>query len=174
MSSAARASRTSPSASARTARRAAQARVTDPEARHYAAFLRALGLDLAPGSDLASTPARVTELLVDWTRASREPVPPVSFVRELVVHGLCEHHLVPFSGHLDLAMLPGARLVGFDAFARLVGHLAREPQLQERMTVEIAEVVHDQGLELRGEPCCHAEIRREAMALLDTSPCRGP
>lgn len=62
----------------------------------------------------------------------------------------CEHHLLPFSGHVHLAYLPGHdRIVGLSKLARVVGVLSKRMQVQERLTVEVAEAISG-GLEAAG------------------------
>ena len=58
---------------------------------------------------------------------------------------MCEHHLVPFFGEVNIAYLPEAgRVAGFSKFAKLVELLSHQPQLQERLTAQIAaSVTHD-------------------------------
>jgi GTP cyclohydrolase IA len=72
-------------------------------------------------------------------------------VRDIPFTSLCEHHLVPFVGHVHVAYLPGpeGRITGLSKLARLVEGFARRLQVQERMTVEIADAL-DKELEPRG------------------------
>ena len=64
-------------------------------------------------------------------------------VRDLAVYSTCEHHLVPFHGVAHVGYIPGAhgRVTGLSKLARLVDVFARRPQLQERMTTQIAEAL---------------------------------
>jgi GTP cyclohydrolase I len=64
-------------------------------------------------------------------------------VRDIPFTSLCEHHLVPFMGHAHVAYLPGddGRITGLSKLARLVEGYARRLQVQERMTVEIADAL---------------------------------
>jgi GTP cyclohydrolase I len=52
---------------------------------------------------------------------------------------MCVHHLVPFFGHARIAYLPGDRIIGISGLARLLDLYARRPQLQERITAQIAD-----------------------------------
>ena len=60
---------------------------------------------------------------------------------ELPFHSLCAHHLLPFFGDVSIAYMPDGRVGGLGGFARLVEHQARQPQLQERMTTQIADAI---------------------------------
>lgn len=60
-------------------------------------------------------------------------------VRDLEFHSLCVHHFVPFFGRAHVAYLPGDRIIGISGIARLLDHYARRPQLQERITTQIAD-----------------------------------
>ena len=60
-------------------------------------------------------------------------------VRDLEFHSLCVHHFVPFFGHAHVAYLPGQRIVGVSGPARLLDFYARRPQLQERISQQIAD-----------------------------------
>jgi GTP cyclohydrolase I len=70
--------------------------------------------------------------------------------RELVVlqdipfASVCEHHLLPFTGHVHIGYIPNGRVVGLSKLARLVDGYARRPQIQERMTSEIADAIVDE------------------------------
>jgi GTP cyclohydrolase I len=63
----------------------------------------------------------------------------VVVVRDLPFHSLCVHHFVPFFGRAHVAYLPGSRIVGISGAARLLAYYARRPQLQERLTTQIAD-----------------------------------
>ncbi|HAU37419.1 MAG TPA: GTP cyclohydrolase I FolE, partial [Phycisphaerales bacterium] len=54
---------------------------------------------------------------------------------------MCEHHLLPFMGHAHVAYIPRGKVVGLSKLARIVEAFARRPQLQERLTLQIAEML---------------------------------
>jgi GTP cyclohydrolase I len=60
-------------------------------------------------------------------------------VKEIPVHSVCEHHLLPFLGVAHVGYLPGERIVGLSKLARLVELFARRPQVQERLTQQVAD-----------------------------------
>lgn len=62
-------------------------------------------------------------------------------VRDLEFYSLCEHHLLPFFGRAHIAYLPDRSILGLSKFARIVDMFARRLQVQERLTVEIADAV---------------------------------
>ena len=66
-------------------------------------------------------------------------------VRDIELYSTCEHHLVPFHGSAHVAYIPGAdgRVVGLSKLARLVDVYARRPQVQERLTTQIADALED-------------------------------
>ena len=141
-------------------RRAAEKAVRD--------LLEALGRDVAdPG--LRETPRRVAaaygELLTHepvsmTTFANDEGYDELVVVREIPFHSLCMHHLLPFHGVAHVAYLPGDRIIGLSKLARVVELFARDLQVQERLTMQIAEClqVHLQpkgvGVVIEAEHLC--------------------
>ena len=110
------------------------------------ALLRALGRD--PDSEhLRETPARVAaayaELIVPHefdltTFPNDEGYDELVIARDIPVHSLCEHHLLPFQGVAHVAYLPGSRILGLSKLARVVELFARDLQVQERLTGQVA------------------------------------
>jgi len=70
-------------------------------------------------------------------------------LRDIPFNSMCEHHLMPFEGKAHIAYIPGGRVLGLSKLARIVDAYARRPQLQERLTSQIADLlaqkVHVQG-----------------------------
>jgi GTP cyclohydrolase I len=109
-------------------------------------LLVALGRDVAdPG--LRETPRRVAaayaELLTPepfslTTFPNEEGYDELVVVRDIPFHSLCMHHLLPFHGVAHVAYLPGERIVGLSKLARVVELFARDLQLQERLTMQVA------------------------------------
>ena len=127
-----------------------------------AEILAAIGEDpLRPG--LVSTPSRVADayeeffagLDEDPAEQLGEGVPleghdaETVLLRDIAFRSICEHHLLPFVGVAHVAYLPNERVVGLGRIPRVVETLASRPQLQERLTEEIADTLQD-GLEARG------------------------
>jgi len=75
--------------------------------------------------------------------------PELVIVRDLDFRSVCEHHLLPFVGRAHLAYLPSDRVVGLGRLPRMVDILASRPQIQERLTDQIADALM-QGLAARG------------------------
>src|SRR5438874_12057893 len=73
-----------------------------------------------------------------------EPYDEVVLLRDIEFHSLCEHHLLPFTGRAHVAYLPDGRVVGLSKLARLVDGYARRPQVQERLTTQIADALMDE------------------------------
>ena len=121
----------------------------DPVALERAAgdLLRALGADLDDES-LRETPRRMAAAFRELLRP--EPFEATTFpndgaydelvlVRDIAFHSLCEHHLMPFFGVAHVGYLPGERIVGLSKLARVVEHFARDLQVQERLTTQVAD-----------------------------------
>src|SRR2546421_9884074 len=68
----------------------------------------------------------------------------VVLLRDIEFHSLCEHHLLPFTGRAHVAYLPDGKVVGLSKLARLVEGYARRPQVQERLTTQIADALMDE------------------------------
>ena len=62
-------------------------------------------------------------------------------VRDIPFYSMCEHHLIPFYGTAHVAYLPAGRVTGLSKLARLVDGFARRPQMQERLTTQIADAL---------------------------------
>jgi len=81
-------------------------------------------------------------------------------VKNIKIYSLCEHHLLPFVGVAHVAYLPDKRIVGLSKIARLVDIYARRLQVQERMTMQIAETIQEAlqprgvGVVIRAEHLC--------------------
>src|SRR4029453_7509816 len=120
-------------------------------------LLHALGADLTD-EGVRETPRRMvaaySELLTP------QPFNPTTFpndegydelivVRAIPFHSLCMHHLLPFHGVAHIGYLPGDRLIGLSKLGRVVEHFARDLQLQERLTSQVADWLGD-GLAPKG------------------------
>ena len=121
---------------------------------------------LAVGEDpdregLRDTPARVARMYAelfgglheDPRRHLRkfftETCDEVVLVRDISFDSMCEHHLLPFMGKAHIGYLPDGRVVGLSKLARVVEQVARRPQVQERMTEQIADLLVEE-LHARG------------------------
>jgi len=71
-----------------------------------------------------------------------EGVRDLIIIRDLPVASLCEHHLLPFTGKAHVGYVPNGWVAGFSELVRVVEGYSRRPQLQERLTAQIAEAVH--------------------------------
>lgn len=114
-------------------------------------LLGALGQD--PSSEhLRDTPRRVAasyaELLTPrefslTTFPNDEGYDELVVARDIPLHSLCEHHLLPFSGVAHVGYLPGERILGLSKLARVVEMFARRLQVQERLTKQVAGWLED-------------------------------
>jgi GTP cyclohydrolase I len=110
---------------------------------------------------LQETPARVARMYAEvfsglhmdparhLQRVFHERYDEVVLVRDIQFNSMCEHHLLPFSGQAHIGYLPDGKVVGLSKLARVVEEVARRPQVQERMTETIADLV-EQELSARG------------------------
>jgi GTP cyclohydrolase I len=101
-------------------------------------------------------------------------------VKDIGFDSMCEHHLLPFMGKAHIAYLPNGKIVGLSKLARVVEVLSRRPQVQERMTEEVADLLMEElaprgvGVILEATHTCMT-IRgiRKANSLCTTSAMRG-
>src|SRR3954470_16541459 len=110
-------------------------------------LLLGLGID-TDAEGLRDTPRRVAQAYAELltpqpftatTFPNEEGYDELVVARAIPFHSLCEHHLIPFVGVAHVVYLPGERIVGLSRLARVVEHFARRLQVQERMTVQIAD-----------------------------------
>lgn len=123
--------------------------IPDSEAvtRAAADLLASLGVDLV-ARGLERTPERMAQTLIGLLDRGHEPVATLMpsdgyegpiVMRNLPFTGMCEHHLLPFSGTATIAYTAGEHIIGLSTLARVVEYFSTGLQLQERMTQEIAD-----------------------------------
>ncbi|MEZ6094066.1 MAG: GTP cyclohydrolase I FolE [Pirellulaceae bacterium] len=88
-------------------------------------------------SGLHAVPARHLEVVFP------EEYDEMVLIRDIPFTSMCEHHLLPFSGVAHVAYIPNGKVTGLSKIARVVDEISKRPQVQERMTQEIADLVND-------------------------------
>ena len=141
---------------------------------------------------LLETPARVARMFTEmFAGLGQDPGEPLKktftqkydemvLVKDIGFESMCEHHLLPFIGKAHVAYLPNGKIVGISKLARVVELLARRPQVQERMTEELADLIMDR-LDARGvgvvveamHTCMTIRGIRKPTSLCTTSAMRG-
>ena len=154
-------------------------------------LLRAIGED-PDREGIRETPRRIADMYAEVFAGLREDpaaLLDVTFydehqemvvLRDIRFESMCEHHLLPFFGKAHIAYLPNGRIVGLSKLARVVEILSRRPQVQERMTEDLADLLMTEldargvGVVLEATHTCMA-IRgvRKANAVCTTSAMRG-
>jgi len=131
-------------------------------------FLHALGVATSSES-MRATPGRMARAYAELFRS--EPFDLTTFpntegydelvlARSIPMRSVCEHHLLPFVGVAHVGYLPGDRILGLSKLARVVEHFAARPQVQERLTVQVADWLHDRlrpqgvGVVIEAEHTC--------------------
>lgn len=173
---------------------------TPPEARNIdqprievavREILAAIGED--PERDgLLDTPARVARMYAEMFgglhvepgrhlhRVFEEQYDEMVLVRDITFHSMCEHHLLPFIGRAHVGYIPRGHVTGLSKLARVVDEVARRPQVQERMTHTIADLIESE-LDAKGvivvleaeHTCMTIRGVRKPRALTLTSAVRG-
>src|SRR5438094_86277 len=141
---------------------------------------------------LRDTPARVAKLYAEmFSGLGQDPsdllkktftqkYDEMVLVKDIGFESMCEHHLLPFLGKAHIAYLPKGKIVGLSKLARVVEVLARRPQVQERMTEELADLLMEE-LDARGvavileasHTCMTIRGIRKASSICTTSAMRG-
>ncbi len=110
---------------------------------------------------LLETPARVARMYAELfsglhedprqhlRKFFTEKYDEVVLVRDISFNSMCEHHMLPFMGKAHIGYLPAGRVIGLSKLARVVESVARRPQVQERMTETIADLLVEE-LEAKG------------------------
>lgn len=120
--------------------------------KHFREIMHILGLDLTDDS-LRGTPDRVAKMYVKEIFSGLNPAnkPKVALFenkydynqmlveKDIAVHSNCEHHFVPIVGKVHVAYFSSGKVIGLSKINRLVHYFARRPQVQERLTKQIAE-----------------------------------
>jgi GTP cyclohydrolase I len=161
-------------------------------AEHMAAVMRELNLDL-DDENYAQTPERVAKMYLEMFHGLREGVAPkittfpndegyhhMVIEKEIPFYSMCAHHFVPFYGHAHIAYIPESTIVGLSKLPRILEFYAKRPQLQERLTEQVAEFLWQQ-LEPQGvmvviearHLCVEMRGVKKVGALTTTSALRG-
>ena len=144
--------------------------VVDVEAAAIAVedLMRALGMDTEDPA-LLRTPSRVASAYAEMlaprefgvtTFPNEEGYDELVVARDIPFTSICEHHLLPFTGTASVGYLPGNRILGLSKLARVVELFARRPQVQERLTKQVASWLDDHlnprgvGVVMQAEHSC--------------------
>lgn len=124
--------------------------------KHFKEIMLILGLDLNDDS-LNGTPHRVAKMYVKemFKGLNPENIPAVKLFenkyqyknmlveKNISFHSVCEHHFVPITGKAHVAYIPNGKVVGLSKLNRIVRYFAQRPQVQERMTIQIANMLKE-------------------------------
>ena len=141
---------------------------------------------------LLETPSRVARMYAEMFgglhvepgrhlhKVFEEQYDEMVLVRDIIFHSMCEHHLLPFIGKAHVGYIPRGRVTGLSKLARVVDEVSRRPQVQERMTHTVADLIESE-LEAKGvivvleaeHTCMTIRGVRKPGALTITSAVRG-
>lgn len=134
---------------------------TDPRvpalAYHVREVIKILGLDPSKDANLVDTDRRVAKLYLDifsgldegtrpklTTFPNEEGYTSMVMEKEIPFYSMCSHHFVPFYGHGHIAYIPSEKIVGLSKLPRLLEFFAKRPQLQERLTEQVASTLEEE------------------------------
>jgi GTP cyclohydrolase I len=166
--------------------------IIESVARHMSAIMGELNLDLED-PNYQQTPERVAKMYLEMFHGLREGAEPkvttfpneegyhhMVIEREIPFYSMCAHHFVPFYGHAHIAYIPEGEVVGLSKLPRILEFYAKRPQLQERLTEQVAEFLwtklEPQGVMVVIEArhlCVEMRGVKKAGALTTTSALRG-
>ena len=169
-----------------------EARIVKSVANHMAAVMRELNLDL-DDPNYQGTPERVAKMYLEMFHGLREGAEPkvttfpneegyhhMVIEKEIPFYSMCAHHFVPFYGHAHIGYIPESTIVGLSKLPRILEFYAKRPQLQERLTEQVAEFLwtrlKPQGVMVVIEArhlCVEMRGVKKAGALTTTSALRG-
>ena len=122
---------------------------------NYSSLISEIGEDTTR-EGLVKTPHRAAEALKFLTRGYKqsvdellnraifeEPYDDMVVVKDIEFYSLCEHHILPFYGHVHVGYIPDGKIVGLSKIPRLVDMFSRRLQVQERLTTEIAQALEN-------------------------------
>ncbi|MCP4900829.1 MAG: GTP cyclohydrolase I FolE [bacterium] len=131
--------------------RGEEALVVSRVADHMTGIMRELNLDLED-PNFVGTPERVAKMYLEMFHGLVEGSEPkvttfpndegyhhMVIEREIPFYSMCAHHFVPFYGHAHIAYIPETKIVGLSKLPRILEFYAKRPQLQERLTEQVAE-----------------------------------
>ncbi len=167
-------------------------RIVNSVAKHMARIMEELNLDLAD-PNFAETPERVAKMYLEMFHGLREGSEPkittfpndegyhhMVIEKEIPFYSMCAHHFVPFYGHAHIAYIPESTIVGLSKLPRILEFYAKRPQLQERLTEQVAEFLWSklapQGVMVVIEArhlCVEMRGVKKAGAMTTTSALRG-
>jgi|SRR3990170_308708 len=168
---------------------------TEIDLERIAAAVREILLAVGEDPDregLRSTPQRVARMYAElfgglhddparYLEATfTERYDEIVALKDISFNSMCEHHLMPFEGQAHVAYLPDGKVVGISKLARVVEALSRRPQVQERMTNQIADIIME-NLSAKGvavvlaatHTCMTCRGVRKAGSVMITSAVRG-
>ncbi|NWO07470.1 MAG: GTP cyclohydrolase I FolE [Alteromonadaceae bacterium] len=129
--------------------------MTDEIAQHYRQIMQHLGED-PDREGLQDTPKRAAKAMQFLTAGYHQKLEDIVngavfesqtdemvLVKDIELYSICEHHLLPFIGKCHVAYLPRGKVLGLSKFARITDMFARRLQIQENLTLQIAEAVQE-------------------------------
>ena len=129
----------------------------DSIAPHVKEIIRILGLSPETDPNLVDTDRRVAKMYLEIFSGLDEGTRPklttfpndehytaMVMEKEIPFYSMCAHHFIPFYGHGHIAYIPNERIVGLSKLPRLLDFFAKRPQLQERLTEQVAGVLEEE------------------------------